>query len=794
MRSALSGLERAYLLIVNTPEQCVVGGERTQVDELIRRLGATFVPLATPSTVHCPVLRQVEPAYRELHRMRTTPPAGVRFYSTAWGRAYELNHESAAEAIVAQAVDTIDFPAVIRQAHADGVRQFMEIGPGASCTRMIEAILPETPVWSGAVCPATSDPLGVFLNVLGQLMVEGVPVDLSPLYGPRALKPSVTRTIRTPVGGAPYEAPPLPAVPTRRPVIALDSCATGCLPPVRSAVDDARADEPPVAHGAPLESKEAGNGPGVVPDIADLLGDDFVHSTAPIGDNSLSQLVSSMPAGVVEDLSVTAPVPQPLPSGLSAVAAPDRAAALQMLSELVSAQAAAHAAYLQVARQTFDLAAAELARQSTIVAAPPTTSSQNVGWVESSRPTTQAIDEGGPRGLDSPDIGAAANDVSAIPDTRYPIPAPPAWDSPQSPPRSLNREQCLEFAIGKIGRVLGETFAEIDAFPTRVRLPDEPLMLVDRILEIDGEPLSMTSGRVVTEHDIHPDAWYLDCGRIPTCIAVESGQADLFLSGWLGIDLHARGKAVYRLLDAVVTFHRELPGAGETIHYDIKINHFFRQGETYLFRFEFDATVNGEPLLTMREGCAGFFSEAELAGGKGVIHSTLDKRPQPGKLPPDWSEPCPLAPESFSDVQLAALRRGDLAACFGPRFRNLPLHHPVTLPDGRMRLVDRVLSIEPGAGKYGLGVIRAEMDIHSDDWFLTCHFCDDQVMPGTLMYECCLHTLRIYLLRLGWIGEAGQIAYEPIPGIRSRLKCRGQVVASTQKVWYEVTIKELGRS
>mgnify|MGYP003352528748 CR=1 FL=1 len=33
-------------------------------------------------------------------------------------------------------------------------------------------------------------------------------------------------------------------------------------------------------------------------------------------------------------------------------------------------------------------------------------------------------------------------------------------------------------------------------------------------------------------------------------------------------------------------------------------------------------------------------------------------------------------------------------------------------------------------------------------------FVDDRVMPGTLMYECCLHTLRVHLLRLGWIAEA----------------------------------------
>ena len=42
---------------------------------------------------------------------------------------------------------------------------------------------------------------------------------------------------------------------------------------------------------------------------------------------------------------------------------------------------------------------------------------------------------------------------------------------------------CLEFARGKVARMLGPAFAEADTFPTRVRLPDEPLMLVDRITD-----------------------------------------------------------------------------------------------------------------------------------------------------------------------------------------------------------------------------------------------------------------------------------------------------------------------
>ena len=356
----------------------------------------------------------------------------------------------------------------------------------------------------------------------------------------------------------------------------------------------------------------------------------------------------------------------------------------------------------------------------------------------------------------------------------------------------LDRTQCLEFAVGSIGCGAGAVIRLDRRHPTRVRLPDEPLMLVDRIVSVEGEERSLTSGRVVTEHDVLPGAWYLDAGKIPACIAIESGQADLFLSAYLGIDFVTRGQAVYRLLDATVTFHRGLPAPGDVIRYDIRITRFFRQGDTHLFRFEFDGTVGGEPVLTMRDGCAGFFSARELAEGKGIVPRPLDSRARQGVRPADWADLVPVAATSLNERQVNALRSGDLGGAFGTPFDQLDLGQPLTLPGGRMTLVHRVETLDPTGGPFGLGLIRAEADIHADDWFMVCHFVDDRVMPGTLMYECCLHTLRIFLMRMGWIGPIGQVSFEPLPGIANRFRCRGQVIESTRKVIYEVSIKELG--
>ena len=249
---------------------------------------------------------------------------------------------------------------------------------------------------------------------------------------------------------------------------------------------------------------------------------------------------------------------------------------------------------------------------------------------------------------------------------------------------------------------------------------------------------------------------------------------------------------MYRLLDAVITFHTELVGPGQTIVYDIRILRFFRQGDTWLFRFQFDATVDGRPLLTMREGSAGFFTQGELDAGKGIVQSNMEQRPQAGTRPHDWRELVPLRAESYDGEQLEALRAGDLAKAFGGEFAGLDVERPLTIPGGRMRLVHRVTELDPEGGHYGMGSISAEADIHPDDWFITCHFVDDEVMPGTLMYECCMHTLRIFLLRMGWVAEEDAATWQPILEVKSRLRCRGQVLASTRVVTYEISVRELG--
>ena len=691
VKECLQGKKQVYLLIINTHRESVIGGNRHQVEQLVAELGCHFIPLHGVTTVHCEVTKAVADAYRKLHLFDVTPPRDVEFYSCALGKKYPLTSSNAADVILAQALDTIDYPQVIEQLHADGARIFLEVGPGTSCSRMINSILEDQPHLARSVCAPGQGAITQLLRLLGSCLAERVAVNLKNLY------------------------PPL----------------SGELPQ-------------PEQHEQRIYTT--------------IGGKDFNLHEANRRITTLNQ-VTSVNKVKVSDEQKTNQQHSAKQSSKVDIANP----IIEQFNQKMTADLAAHEAYLGFSKSIEEALSDNLSLQASLLQQLVSNGEEVSSLQSFAAPTllTATI---------SPVISEVSSPVQSV---------------------AFDRSMCMEFAIGSVEKMLGADFAEVDTFPTRVRLPDGPLMLVDRILEVEGKPRSMTHGRVVTEHDVTADRWYLDGGRIPTCVAVEAGQADLFLSGYLGIDFISKGKAVYRLLDAVVTFYRGLPVVGDTIQYDIKIEEFFRQDQTYLFRFNFEGTVNGEPLLSMRSGCAGFFTAEDLAAGKGIVHTKLDLAPQPGILPPDWHQLVPLPVESYNEVQVNSLYAGDLQSCFGVQFADLPFK-PYTLPGKKLKLVDRVIELDPQGGRYGIGQITAEMDIHPDDWFLTCHFIDDQVMPGTLMYECCMHTLRIFLLRIGWVGAEGETWCEPVPGIGSGLKCRGQVVATTKTVTYRVSIKELG--
>ena len=719
------------LLIINTPAECVIGGRRQDVRAAIKELKCEAIYLDGVVTVHCDALKPAMDDYRDLHIFPTHQPEGIRFYSCALGRSFKLTAKKAADSILNQALHGFDFTTTVHQAYRDGVRVFLEMGPYSSCTRMIDSILQDKPHLALSACVRGEDDYTTIVKVLAALITERVPVDLEKLYGHKSYPPAMIEPAEN-------------ISQNRATVMVGGKTFSPVLPYIgdrRQRTDDRekfdfgrRNSEDGIKEEKTenrRQMKENGDRKKPVSSIKDH-GSNIQHPETANRQTDIGTRFS--------DLIETA-------EKISTTTADTHQKFLEFSNELSQGYSKTFALQTKLLEHVIQQPEASIS------------------------PSLRGV---GPYGPEA--------DFS-IPHSAFQIP-------PSDP--AFSRKDCLEFATGSVARVLGAEFAAVDAYPARVRLPDEPLMLVDRILSVEGQKGALGPGRIVTEHDVLPGAWYLDGGHAPVCITVEAGQADLFLCAYLGIDLAVKGKRTYRLLDAAVKFHRELPLPGETIRYEIEISKFIRQGKTYLFLFSFNGFIGDTPLITMTDGCAGFFTAEEVKNSGGIILTGDDTGPVSGKKPSDWKPLVTLNQESYDDSALEALRTGNAAGCFGNDFAGITLPGSLRLPGGRMKLIDRIINLDPVGGRYGLGLIQAEADIQADDWFLTCHFVDDMVMPGTLMYECCAHTLRVLMQRMGWVTDKPGAFYEPVVGVPSILKCRGPVTPETRQVVYEVEIKEFG--
>ena len=332
----------------------------------------------------------------------------------------------------------------------------------------------------------------------------------------------------------------------------------------------------------------------------------------------------------------------------------------------------------------------------------------------------------------------------------------------------------------------------IDTYKRRVRLPMDPYLLVSRVTMLDavrGEfrPCSMT-----TEFDIDKGAWFLIDGQIPWAVSVESGQCDLLLISYLGIDFESKGHRVYRLLDCTLTFMEDLAKEGETLRYHISINSFARNGGNLLFFFSYECFVEDRLVLTMDGGCAGFFSDGELAAGKGIIRTQAEQKARSLIVPREFSPLLACSRRSFATEDLVHIIEGRPARCFGPGYDQGGANPSLKFAARQMLMVDRVESVEPQGGPWGLGRVVAHKDLRPDHWYFPCHFKDDEVMAGSLMAEGCVQLLQFFTLFLGLQTQTRDARFQPILGLPQKVRCRGQVTPGDTLLTYRMEVKEIG--
>ncbi|MEM1243395.1 MAG: beta-ketoacyl synthase N-terminal-like domain-containing protein [Pseudomonadota bacterium] len=136
----------AHLAIINTYQDCIVSGHPSECTALIKRLNCDNAKeLPFRMVIHCQDLLPEVAMWRQVHTRKTYPLTDVTLYSTASGEPYQANQENAANALINQALYTVNFPQVIENAWQAGSRIFIEHGPRDLCSGWIKSILKSKP-------------------------------------------------------------------------------------------------------------------------------------------------------------------------------------------------------------------------------------------------------------------------------------------------------------------------------------------------------------------------------------------------------------------------------------------------------------------------------------------------------------------------------------------------------------------------------------------------------------------------------------------------------------------------
>ena len=357
----------------------------------------------------------------------------------------------------------------------------------------------------------------------------------------------------------------------------------------------------------------------------------------------------------------------------------------------------------------------------------------------------------------------------------------------------FTKEDLIEFSEGKIGNVFGAEYNIIDQYKRRVMLPMDPYLLVSRVTGLNAKLGEYKPSTMQTEYDIPYNSGYATDTQIPWAVSVESGQCDLMLISYLGIDLENKGDYVYRLLDCTLTFTDDLPFEGQTLRYDISINSFVRNGRNLLFFFSYECFVEDRMVLKMTNGVAGFFTDEELSKGNGVVYTDAEKKILAGVEKKKFI-PFLTTKKTVFDIQdLRHLINGDAHKCFDdisyfPNGKN----KSIRLAPEKMLMLDRITKADVHGGAYGLGEIIAEKDLSPDDWYFPCHFRDDQVLAGSLQAEGGGNLLRFFMMMLGLQRLKKDARFQPIYGVAQKVRCRKEVTPNDKKLIYRLVIKDIG--
>ncbi|PSR21184.1 MAG: 3-oxoacyl-ACP reductase [Sulfobacillus acidophilus] len=169
----------------NSPNQLVLAGPVTEIEKAETLLSNEKMPfrrLDVSAAFHSDqVAPAVNPFRLELDSRPMTSPR-IPVYSNVTGTAHQPDPETIKNLLARQIAEPVKFSQMIQSMYADGVRVFLEVGPGRTLTGLAERSLDDPRVRYLAVDQPGRDGVTAWWQAVAQLAALGIPVDAMALW------------------------------------------------------------------------------------------------------------------------------------------------------------------------------------------------------------------------------------------------------------------------------------------------------------------------------------------------------------------------------------------------------------------------------------------------------------------------------------------------------------------------------------------------------------------------------------------------------------------------------------
>jgi 3-hydroxymyristoyl/3-hydroxydecanoyl-(acyl carrier protein) dehydratase len=346
----------------------------------------------------------------------------------------------------------------------------------------------------------------------------------------------------------------------------------------------------------------------------------------------------------------------------------------------------------------------------------------------------------------------------------------------------MNEKDITTFALDDLSKCFGPDFSVYDGRKVS-RQPNTDLQLISRVLKVDGKRGDFSKpSTIFAEYDVPVDAWYYQQNSnvtMPYSILMEIAlQPCGLLGAYLGSTLQFPDKNLYfRNLDGDGEMN-DLPAGtdfrGKTISNKAVLVSSVSLGGTILQNYTFELSLDGH-IFYKGKSSFGFFPGDALASQVGLDN---------GKEVAPWFETNELSQQNYMQVKLDSLY-GKMKLFKAPE--NQPHYR---LAENQLSLLDNLI-IAKDRGEYGKGYVHATKFVKPYEWFFTCHFYQDPVMPGSLGVEAVLQAMQVFALQQDLGKDFKSPKFVQLPNHKTVWKYRGQILSDVKEMHLEIHIKNI---